>query len=134
MAGRLGITAAEAALGISRLIEAGLLARRSDGRLVATEAQITTADKEMTTAAHRKRQDQVLEKARQSLKKDPIEIRNHSAMTMAIDPALIPEARQRVEAFTQKLCTFLESGAKKEVYELAIQLFPLTRSTKEETI
>jgi hypothetical protein len=58
----------------------------------------------------------------------PISIRNHSARTVAIDPEKIPEAKKRIEAFMIELCDELASGSKKQVYELAVQLFPLENS------
>ena len=59
------------------------------------------------------------------MENDPIEIRNHSSMTMAIDPAKIDEAKKMIEEFTHRLTEFLESGKRLQVYELNIGLFPL---------
>jgi hypothetical protein len=46
-------------------------------------------------------------------------------MCMAIDPALLPEAKRRIDAFTTELMRFLEAGSRKSVYQLHVNLFPL---------
>ena len=124
IAARLGIGVTETKLAIERLISVGLL-EQVDGTYRKTEEHITTADKQLTTPALRRRQKQVLEKAMHSLENDPLEKRNMTAMTMAIDPAQLPIAKKMIEEFTNRLCAFLESGKRKKVYELSVGLFPL---------
>ncbi len=89
-----------------------------------------TGDRELTTGAHRRHQKQILEKSIASLENTPIAKRNHTSMTMAIDPALLPEAKRRMEKFTQELCDFLESGKRKQVYEMAVNLFPMSKEPR----
>ncbi len=129
IASQLGISQAEAMLAIERMTQLGLL-KQIDGQLVAADDGFTTADKTLTNAALKRRQKQILEKSATSLENDPIEQRNHSAMTMAIDPSLIPEAKRRIEAFTQELCQFLEAGQRTKVYEMQISMFPLQRAAQ----
>ncbi len=125
IAKKLAISTTEATLAINRLLELGLLTRTPDGQLSKTEQQITTADKTLTSSAHRRRQKQVLEKSIQSLEHDPLDIRNHTAMTMAIDLEMLPKAKALIRQFSAELCVLLESGKKEKVYELSISLFPL---------
>jgi hypothetical protein len=49
-------------------------------------------------------------------------------MTMAIDPSLLPEAKEMIADFRRKLCSFLEQGKRSEVYTFAPSLFRLTRA------
>jgi uncharacterized protein (TIGR02147 family) len=126
LAKNLEISAIEAKLALDRLISLGLLEER-DGRIVKTNKTVTTADKHVTTPALRNLQKQLLEKSMQSLENDPIETRNHSAMTMAIDPSLVPVAKQMIETFTQTLRIFLESGQQEQVYNLGIGLYPVQK-------
>jgi uncharacterized protein (TIGR02147 family) len=126
IASQLGISESEAKLGVERLLSVGMLKRKGK-KLVSFQQNFTTADKHLTTPALRKRQRQILEKAIYSLENDPIETRNFSAMTMAIDEAKIPAAKEKIEKFTQELSEFLESGRKNRVYELSVCLFPLQR-------
>jgi len=92
-----------------------------------SQGGFTTADKTTTNAALRKHQRQSLEKALHSLENDPIEARSMTSMTMAIDPARLPEAKRLIEDFTQKLSQFLENGQSTSVYQLGIALFPLQK-------
>ena len=125
IAKRLGLGLTETGLAVERLKAVGLLEEGSDGRLRKTEEQITTADKSLTTPALRRRQKQVLEKAVDSLENDPIDKRSMTAMTMTIDPDMLPVAKKMIEEFTQRVCAYLESGKRKKVYEMSVALFPL---------
>lgn len=129
IARQLGTTYVEAKMAISRLLELGLLEKKK-GSLVKSVQHITTGDRQITTSAHKRRQKQILEKAIESLEEDPIEVRDITAMCMAIDPAKIPEAKKRIQKFKNELCDFLESGERKQVYEISISLFP-TQKKKE---
>lgn len=122
----LGISPAEAKLALERLLELELL-REHEGKLEPFEEHFTTADKSLTTAALKRHQKQILEKAIHSLENDPIEARSMSSMTMAVDSARIPEAKRRIEAFTHELCAYLEGGRKNQVFELGICLYPLQK-------
>jgi uncharacterized protein (TIGR02147 family) len=121
---QLNISEAQAEEAVSRLLELGLL-KIADDTLVVTRKQVDTKDKSVTGPALKLRQKQILEKSIHSLEHDPLEIRNHSAMTMVIDPHKLPEAKKRIQKFLQDMSLFLESGRSKKVYELAINLFPL---------
>ncbi|MGZ6331338.1 MAG: DUF4423 domain-containing protein [Bdellovibrionota bacterium] len=121
---QLGISVTEAKLAVERLLEAGLLVENS-GRLEISHQQLTTKDKSVTTPALRRHQKQLLEKAIASLESDPIDERNMTSMTMAIDPEKLPLAKKLISEFNKSLCQLLESGDKKRVYNLAVALYPL---------
>ena len=127
IAKELGISSAEATLAIGRLLEFGLLQRDASRNLRKTNVHLSTTDKHLTTPALRRNQLQFLEKAIQSLENDPIEERNMSSMTMAIDPEKLPLAKQMIREFNQYLCQFLETGARKRVYNLEIALYPIQK-------
>ena len=48
-----------------------------------------------------------------------------TSVTMSIDPEKLEQARNLIQEFQERLDNFLESGEKKEVYQLTISLFPL---------
>lgn len=127
IAARLGITPLEAKLAVDRMLELELLKREND-TLICWENHFTTADKHLTNSALKRRHKQILEKSLFSLENDAIETRNHNSMTMAIDPEKIADAKKMIEAFTNQLCEFLESGKRTQVYELNIGLFPLQKN------
>lgn len=126
----LGISLAEAKVAIERLKSLGLL-KEENQTLKKTKNRISTGDRHLTTPALRRRQRQILEKALISLESDPIERRNMSAMTMAIDPKNIIPAKKMIDKFIGKLCSFLESGNPTTVYEFGTFLIPLQKYTKE---
>lgn len=125
----LGISLSEARLAIERLKSVGLL-REENRTLKKTKDRITTKDRHLTTPALRKRQKQILEKALTSLENDPIERRNMSAMTMAIDPKNIEPAKKMIDKFINRLCNFLETGNQTTVYEFGTFLVPLQKTPR----
>jgi uncharacterized protein (TIGR02147 family) len=127
IAKRLGISLTEATMAIQRLCSLELMEWKN-GKLIKTNGALTTADKSVTTSALKKRQKQILQKSIESLEKDSIEIRNHSAMTMAICSHKIPEAKKRIEAFLLEMSSFLEDGEQDRMYEMTINLFPLDKA------
>ena len=73
-----------------------------------------------------------LEMAKEKLVNVPVEDRDFSAITIAIDKAKLPFAKGMIRDFRRKLTSLLEAGEKKnEVYRLSIQFFPLNKSDSE---
>lgn len=124
----LGITKSEANIAIDRLIRLGLL-EQEEGTLKDTSSGFSTNISENLTSSGSKRlQKQILEQSIYALENIPLKLRNHSSMTMAIDPKLIPEAIQKITKFRRELCEFLESqGQASEVYQLSISIFPISK-------
>jgi hypothetical protein len=102
------------------------LLEETAGTLKKTTGALRTANTAITSVAHRRRQKQILLKSLHSLENDPIESRNHSATTVAIDPRRLPEAKQRILKFQADMAEFLMSGPKAQVYELIVNLIPLS--------
>jgi len=121
---QLNITKLEAKLAIDRLIKLNLLAD-SGGVLSRTEERVTTANKGATSAALKKLQRQVREKAIYSLEHDPVERRSMTSVTVAINPKKIEQAKLLIDEFQEKLCDLLEEGGKEKVYQLEIGLYPI---------
>lgn len=126
VAGRLGIPVAKAATSLERLERLGYIQRGRGFAVKLTNQAVTTSD-EIASAAIRKNHAQTLDRAKVSLEQDPLELRDFLSITLAIDPAKIPQAKVLMREFREKLGQFLESGAKKEVYSLALQLIPLSK-------
>lgn len=124
IAKKLGISAPEVVSAIDRLKALELLVD-VNGTFVRSAFHIDTNQRHITSSALKRRQRQIIEKSLDSLYLDPIEIRNHSARTVAIDPAKMPEAKARIDAFMKELCDFMAKDNPKKVYEMSIQLFPL---------
>jgi uncharacterized protein (TIGR02147 family) len=123
---RLGLAVRTARAALERLVRMSLAAEDALGRLRPNGQGVVTTDG-VSNAAVRKNHHQVLELARQSLERDELARRDFTSVTMAIDPAKLPEAKRLIRGFRDSLCGFLESGQKKDVYNLSIQLIPLTQ-------
>lgn len=113
---------------LNRLEQVGLVFNQF-GRWRLTGRNLTTAHNipnDALKAANR----QLIEKALESLEKDPVNVRDISGITMAINERKIPEAKKRIAEFRRGLAKFLEEGKKTAVYRLNLQLFPLTRQER----
>ena len=126
IANRLNISLAETKSAVERLVRIGILDISSSAwKQVGKPIKVENST---STVATRKHQKQILEKAMESLERDAIEIRDMSSMTLAIDPKLVPVALKEIRKFRRKLTKMLESSSPaKEVYELAVQLFPISK-------
>jgi len=129
VASRLGISATEAKSAVERLKRLKILdTSQAPWKQMGGPLKI-----ENTTAlsAARRQQKQVLEKALYSLENDSFESRDISSMTMAIDPKLVPLARDEIKKFRRYLMNLLESkGNQEEVYHLGIQIYPVSKNKK----
>ena len=132
IAKRLNISKREAKMAINRLISLGMLVENKDGSYKASGIQYKTPT-DILNASLKNHTVQTLELATDSVINDPVKERDFSTITMAIDPENIAEAKKMIMAFRKRLSKKLESGNKKEVYKLAIQLFPLSREYEEKS-
>jgi uncharacterized protein (TIGR02147 family) len=127
IAARLGITQVQAKLAIERLQRLELIEPvgknrwRQSGKPLRVGNSVST---EITRKFHR----QLLEKAVESLENHPVELRDFSAMTFALNPSQIPYARERIRDFRRELVRDLEAKASPtHVYEFTVQMFPVSQ-------
>lgn len=52
-------------------------------------------------------------------------------MTMALSLNKVPEAKTIIREFRQKMSALLKDGYKTDVYQMAIQFYPLTNTKKQ---
>lgn len=122
---RLGVPLREARGALERLTKLGLLAKDKKGQLKLSGRNVITSDG-VSSAAIRENHRQVLQKAESALFAVPVERRDFTNLTMAIDPKSLPEATALVRDFRERMSALLEKGDRTQVYNLAIQLFPLS--------
>ena len=74
-------------------------------------------------------------KVRHSLvERDPVDVRDFSWVTAAIDTRKLPLAKTLIRKFMDDLLDIMDEGAEpNEVYRLAFQLFPLTNVKEAES-
>ncbi len=120
---QLNISFQNAAVAMERLIRLGIIAKKKDGRWRQTKKSFRL-DSRYSTAATRRFQLQLLNRAIESLQNDPLEKRDHTSTTFAMDPALMPYAKARIQKFRRELTSELEKlGTPGRVYNLTLQLF-----------
>lgn len=128
---RLGISVVEIKNAVSRLKRLKLLEIGPSGEWLVCYHNIGVTDEIVTTPAMRKLQRQLLEKALSALDEVPVERRDQSSMTMAIDSLNISQARDLITRFRRDLCALLQSSPhKNSVYNLTISLYPLTNDVE----
>ena len=120
---KLGISETAAGLAIERLKNLKLLQATPAG-FKKTVANYTTGN--IPSVAIRNFHRQMLKKAIFSIEaQDPID-RDISGITMAIDPAMLPKAKQMIAEFRRELMTALESSeSPTAIYHFSSQLFRL---------
>jgi uncharacterized protein (TIGR02147 family) len=132
IASRLGLSRVEAADAIERLLLLGLL-RREGGRLVKSSLHIQFPTRE-SRAAVRAFHQQMIGKAQEQLHHaDPESFarRSITGHTVAVDTSRLDEAREFISAMQAEFIRRFSVGTPDEVYQLNIQLFPLTQTQKE---
>ncbi|MGE3610948.1 MAG: DUF4423 domain-containing protein [Bacteriovoracaceae bacterium] len=129
IATKLGITAYEVKEAVSRLKALELL-DEENGQLKLTELSVSALSS-VPSAALREHAKQILTKGIAALEEQCQDERDITSMTMAIDPALLPEAKKMIMQFRRKLCRFLESGKGTEVYVFSQALFRLSKKERK---
>ncbi len=136
IAKKLSITVDEAKSSIERLLRLGLLLKRREKKnaslLIKAIRFHTNAGKVLTdtSAAHRELQRQLIAKSLLAIDQTPAEDKDITSITMAIDVANLDRARKLIQKFRRDLCDLLEDGNQTRIYNLAIQLVPISEDSK----
>jgi len=121
---RLAIPERTASAALARLGRLGLLAKDENGAWKGTGNSHHSPDG-IPSPAVRKAHRQALSLGRQALDRIPVERRDFTTLMMAIDPEKLPEAVKILREARTRVNNLLEGGKRKQVYMLAIQLFPI---------
>ena len=125
IARRLSITIHEARDAMERLIRLGLVEQQ--GQCWKQTGLPLKIENSISTAATQKFHKQLLQRAVHSLENDSRDKQNFSCMTLSMDPEMIPYAIEKIKKFRRILADELEKAKPgKEVYNLTIQLFPVS--------
>jgi uncharacterized protein (TIGR02147 family) len=129
IAERLGLKATDVSALIDRLLSLSML-KREDGRLKQAIPSIRLDDRSSTVAS-RKIQRQFLTKAIEAISDVQPEWRDLTTMTFTMRKEDVAYAMERITRFRRQLTEELESvQGTDEVYNLSIQLYPLTTEKK----
>lgn len=120
----LGIDEDTAQDAVDRLLRVGLLIRDEKGELKCNENCSTTSNK-FTHLAFQKLQTDLLNKAAWAMEKVPMEMRDQSSITMAIDSRRLPQAKEKIKTFRRQLMRYCQKPQKKDsIYQLMISFYP----------
>jgi uncharacterized protein (TIGR02147 family) len=123
VARRLGIEHGKAREALERLERLGIVAL-DGGRIRQLKKNLRTTS-DIPSAAIRKYHRQNLQLAAERLETVPPELREFTAITMAMNPENLPEAKRLLNDFKRKLCRLLQTGEPSDVYTFSAQLFPV---------
>ncbi len=135
IAQQLNISVTESRQAIDRLLRLDLLEEKINPdtkrkTLIKTTAFLTNGDDSLTSTAHKQLQRHILQKALDAIDHVSIENKDISSMTMAIDEKKIPQAKKLITKFRRDMCDFLETDNQTRLFNLAIQLYPISKINK----
>jgi len=125
IATRLGISEEEAQTAIATLQRMKFIEIQNN-KLVRTALSLSTT-RDIPSAAIKKYHHETLDLAQDALDKIDINLREFSAITMAIDLNQLEKAKDILMSTKRKISKLLEGGNPTEIYTLSFQLFPLTK-------
>ena len=130
MAKMLDITAFEVSQAIERLRRVGLIDIDENGEYYRTKSSFKSSD-DIVSQGLREFHREILAKATDSLENDSVKDRDISSMTIAVNKEQIPKAKEEIRKFQNKMVKLLQKGNKAQVYNLGINLIPISRSNGE---
>ena len=103
------------------------------GRLAQAEPTLTT-EHEVTAMGAAKFHREMMQRAAEALDEVPSEFRDFAALTVRVSPKSIAQVKHRIHAFREALAELCDADPEgKQVYQLNVQWFPLSRrETPEE--
>ena len=120
------ITVWDAKRAIKLLERLGLIAKGPDGAFRTTDINLTTGQKWHSHAIEG-HQREMLRLAGESIERCPKNERDISTVTVCVDENILPEIREHIRQFRTLLIKLINShGGASKVYQLNIQLFPLS--------
>jgi uncharacterized protein (TIGR02147 family) len=121
-----GITPKDVELAVTDLLEHGLLRREGDRVVQGSGAVVKTAE-DVKDLSIRQLHRRMLHLAAQSLEL-PLDEREVTGLTVALSPSSLPVLKEKIRIFREEIDQFLtKAGGREEVYQLNLQLFPLTQ-------
>lgn len=114
---------------VEKLIHLGYFVKKNN-KLILKEVVLETLE-DVPNTSLKKRHEENFEAAKEAIYSVPLDKRDFSFSTVAINPEQLPRAKKMIREFRDKLIRTLEVGEKKEVYEICFNLFPRTQTEEE---
>lgn len=129
LAARLDTSMEKVVLALGRMQRLELI-KFVDGKIIPTHKKLTTTH-DIPSQVLRESHLEVLRHAAESLEKCALEDRNVTSITFAVNKEKLSEAKELIKEFRRKIATLLSQGETSEVYNLNVQLVPLTYRQEE---
>lgn len=130
IARRLGLSLSVAQSAVARLKRLRLVEQDRFGRLKRSKTSFRTTD-DVADGSIRRAHFQYLEHARDALETLPVDVRDFTSLMLTLDPKKLPQAKELIRKFQDDFEAVVGAGPQPEVYQLCIQLFPLTKINLE---
>jgi len=122
-----GVTAAMVEQALADLDTLGLITRHESGRWAPTNAALTTPENVRDLAVNKYHRNS-LKLAEEALDLPPAE-REFNGLTVTIPTALLPQVKEKMRRLRSELNEMLaQANDSAEVYQINLQLFPVTKS------
>lgn len=119
------VSAAKARESMDLLERLGLARRGDDGIWFVTDTVISTGEKWKAPAV-REFQNQTIDLAKKSLERDPVDLREHSTVTLTLRRKDLPLLKKRAAEFRQDLLKIAAEATDEDaVFQVNIQIFPM---------
>lgn len=115
---------------MENLLKAGLIKEVEGGGFLPLHEGVRTTE-DINSRALRDSHLETMDMGKEKLKDIEVELRDFSSTTLALDLEKLPEAKTIIREFRQKMSALLRDGNKTEIYQLAVQFFPLTEKEQE---
>ncbi len=134
IADRMGVSARCVELAVQTLTRLGLIQVDAEGNWHRSQAGHRTTDG-LKDASVRKSHVETLDLARASMDNTDFQETDYTSLTFPLDKEDIPAARRKIRKFQTELFEeFNHDKKSKEVYRVAVQLFPLTKSAPKRNL
>lgn len=114
---------------IDRLLKLNMI-ERSRNRYKRLKIRYQTSE-DIANEAIKKYHKVNLELAEESLRSDPVELRDFSSVVLKINIKNLCKVKKLIRQFQDDLCEFIENDSPEEIYHLNMQLYPVTKINKE---
>ncbi|MES2801826.1 MAG: TIGR02147 family protein [Bdellovibrionota bacterium] len=126
---QLGISVQQANEAISRLIRVGCLQIKPTFKQIGEPFEVAS---DIPSAAIRKHHQQNLQLAAQKIEQVPVENRQFQSLSFPMSLKMVPKFKILIDAFLEDASAMTEKSTKQqeEVFQLNVQLFPVTQIQK----
>jgi uncharacterized protein (TIGR02147 family) len=125
VAHKLDLTLNRADVVINNLLIAKLIELDEAGKMVKVHEDVKTTD-DISSQALVDSHKETMQMGIRKIDEIALELRDFSSWTLAVDLNKFHDAKLLIKEFRKKMAALLSEGDKKEVYQLAIQFYPLS--------